>query len=388
MSNRFNSQSSNDSRSTGKPQKKHAPKSDSRNPTSHNTLSNSLRAAAAGGVSMAPPTSRDRMGEDGEWVSKAPVGGKFVVYLPQDDAVAAGLGPEEGGLDPVESQHVVDLLNRELSRLLKLRPRDFWREVATDESLHAFLESFLKFRSRWYDFPHRGARGIVAGVIVGEFELCRRIFMILYRLSSNRDPGAKAADSLSSKDHEELLQDKKLLDLPKLLDICAIFAHENEDLTRILVMNALKAQPDIQHEFPVLVSHFLSIVQTMHQRCSSSLEVLLGSGAHQDPGSNRLHLDYLEVMDFINDSVVTLDSFVNAYKYAALFFSSPIETGGGLRKLGESSEGKEDGEGEHNGEVGGRGGRGRGRRGSRGGSNYRKARAMSKQLTGLPAHYR
>lgn len=54
--------------------------------------------------------------------------------------------------------------------------------VASDASLHAFLESFLKFRSRWYDFPYRGAKGIVAGVIVGENELSRRVFMILYRM--------------------------------------------------------------------------------------------------------------------------------------------------------------------------------------------------------------
>ena len=32
-----------------------------------------------------------------------------------------------------------------------------------------------------------------------------------------------------------LLEEKKLLDLPKLLDICAVFGHENEDLTRSLV---------------------------------------------------------------------------------------------------------------------------------------------------------
>lgn len=31
------------------------------------------------------------------------------------------------------------------------------------------------------------------------------------------------------------LQEKKLLDLPKLLDICAIYAHDNEELTRTLV---------------------------------------------------------------------------------------------------------------------------------------------------------
>ncbi|KAH7567520.1 hypothetical protein JRO89_XS07G0086200 [Xanthoceras sorbifolium] len=227
--------------------------------------------------------------------------GIFVNYLPQDEAVAAGFGADEGGLDPVESQRVVDLLNRELSR------------------------------SRWYDFPYRGAKGIVAGVIVGEVELSRRVFMLLYRISSNKDPGARAADSLSSKDHAELeyddmhgyfvddfhfliricqlilhvviLQEKKLLDLPKLLDICAIYGHENEDLTRLLVGNALKAQPGIHDNLIGVLTHFLDIVHTMHQRCSSSLEV----------------------MDFINDAIVSMDALVSAYKPAAVFFSSPVE---------------------------------------------------------------
>lgn len=54
--------------------------------------------------------------------------------------------------------------------------------MASDESLRSFLESFLKFKSRWYDFPHRGAQGIVAGVVVGEMELYRRVFMVLYRM--------------------------------------------------------------------------------------------------------------------------------------------------------------------------------------------------------------
>lgn len=68
------------------------------------------------------------MGGNGDWVSSRAQGGSFINYLPQDEAVAAGLGAEEGGLDPVDSQRVVDLLNRELSRLLKLKPREFWRE--------------------------------------------------------------------------------------------------------------------------------------------------------------------------------------------------------------------------------------------------------------------
>ncbi|XVF20088.1 hypothetical protein REPUB_Repub11eG0168300 [Reevesia pubescens] len=107
------------------------------------------------------------MGANGDWVSNRGTTpyGNFVNYLPQDEAVATGLGAEEGGLDPVESQRVVDLLKRELSRLLKLSPREFWKQVSSYTSLHEFIDSFLKFRSRWYDFPHRVVKGIVAGLL-------------------------------------------------------------------------------------------------------------------------------------------------------------------------------------------------------------------------------
>ncbi|KAK1407545.1 hypothetical protein QVD17_39163 [Tagetes erecta] len=289
------------------------------------TLSDSLRnqQLSSSGVNSTSSSSHPRPKN----------GANFVTYLPQDEAVASGLGAEEGALDPVESQRVVDLLNRECSRLLKLNPKDFWKEVASDTSLHAFLESFLKFRSRWYDFPYRGAKGIVAGVIVGEHELNRRVFMILYRMSSNRDPGAKASESLSAKDHAVILQEKKLLDLPKLLDICAIYGHENEELTQLIVTNAIKAQPWIHDGFTAAISHFLNIVHTMYERCTTSLEVLFSSHQAQENSSARLHTDYLEVMDFINDAVVSMDAFVAAYNHAAVYFSCPVETSYGSDEL-------------------------------------------------------
>ncbi|GMJ02582.1 hypothetical protein like AT1G27752 [Hibiscus trionum] len=331
-----------------KSQKKFIPKNQNQNPNP-TSLSNSIRQslpkqhdAPTSGTTAAVPGgstgSRVRMGENGDWVPNTATSfslsnGNFVNYLPQDEAVAAGLSADDGGLDPVESQRVVDLLNRELSRLLKLSPREFWKQVAGDTSLHEFIDCFLQFRSRWYDFPHRGVKGILAGVIVGEFELSRRVFMLLYRISSNRDPGARAADSLSANDHAVILQEKKLLDVPKLLDICAIYGHENDDLTKLLVANALKAQPTIHDNLTGVLSHFLSIVHTMHERCSTSMEVLLSSANHEDHGFDRLHADFLEVMDFINDAIVAMDAFVTAYRPAAVFFSCPVEMSYGNEEL-------------------------------------------------------
>nr|CAD1822610.1 unnamed protein product [Ananas comosus var. bracteatus] len=133
------------------------------------------------------------------------------------------------------------------------------------------------------------ARGTVAGVVVGELELCRRVFMVLYRISSSKDPGAIKSDSLSVKEH-------------------TVFWVQ---LIEVVVENAIKAQPKLIDNVSAVASHFLSIVHTMHDRCSSSLEV----------------------MDFINDAVVTLDSFVDAYRPAALLFSMSFEMSYGVEEL-------------------------------------------------------
>ncbi|KAG0485458.1 hypothetical protein HPP92_009537 [Vanilla planifolia] len=202
-----------------------------------------------------------------------------------------------------------------------------------NDSLHQFLDSYLQFRSRWYDFPHRGSRGVVAGVIVGEVDLCRRVFFVLYRISSNRDPGANASDSLSVKDHTALLQEKRLLDLPKLLDICAIYGHENAELTKLLVTNAIKAQPQLLDNLSYVVSHFLSIVHTMHERCSTSLEVLASSSSQRIQGSMQLSKDLLEVMDFVNDAIMTFDAFIDACKPSAMHLSASFETRHGNEEL-------------------------------------------------------
>ncbi|KAK9097167.1 hypothetical protein Sjap_022664 [Stephania japonica] len=317
MSNRSNN---NNNKGSNKTQKKFVAKPIANQPLTTALRDQTLETPITDSSSSA--TNRVRRGEDGSWVSSRSHGGSFVDYLPQDEAVATGLNVEDGALDPIESQRVVDLLNRELSRLLKSKPQDFWREVASNASLHDFLDSFLKFRSRWYDFPHHGVMGTVAGVIVGELELSRRVFMVLYRISSNRDPGARASDSLSIKEHTALLQEKKLLDFPKLLDICAIYGHENEKLTGELIMNAMKAQPMLHESIFTAVSQFLNIVHTMHQRCNSFLDALHSSGGHEDHRGT----DISEVGDFINDAVASFHAFVSAYNPAALYFCCPVET--------------------------------------------------------------
>ncbi|OEL22334.1 hypothetical protein BAE44_0016648 [Dichanthelium oligosanthes] len=301
-----------------KPPAPAAPKS---SPPSQPSLTTALRS------STASSSASGSSGSTGGSVSGA-AGGGFVAYLPHDEAVAAGLG----GLDAHESQAVVDLLNDALASLLRAKPREFWRQVAQNTSLHDFLYSYLQFRHRWYDLPHRGPKGAVAGLVVGELELCRRVFMVLYRISSNKDPGAGRGESLSMKEHTALLLEKKLLDLPKLLDICAIYEHDNNKLTSSLVTNAINVQPNVLDGINIVIPQFLDIFHTMHDRCMTSLQALTSTGSI-DNGYVQLQKDFLEVLDFINDAIVTLDSFVGAYQPAALLFCTNFEMRYGVEEL-------------------------------------------------------
>lgn len=121
MSNRYGQQ-----KGFAKSQKKFVPKTQREVNTPNPTLSTSLRQSAA----SASTTGRVLSAENLDSGSRRAEGGRgsFLHYLPQDEAVASGLGAQEGALDPLESQRVVDIANEELSRLLKLSPREFWKQ--------------------------------------------------------------------------------------------------------------------------------------------------------------------------------------------------------------------------------------------------------------------
>ena len=126
MSNRYTHNKNEGSRGAFNPRKQQfVPK----NPNSSaQKLSDSLRHSDSGAVASSAIAGNRLTRKDGASVPNQTRSGNFVKYLPHDEAVASGLAADEGGLDPIESQRVVDLLNRELSRLLKLNPREFWKE--------------------------------------------------------------------------------------------------------------------------------------------------------------------------------------------------------------------------------------------------------------------
>ena len=54
--------------------------------------------------------------------------------------------------------------------------------------------------------------------------------------------------------------------MPKMMDIAAIYGHDNSDVTQLLVFNSLKSQPGLVDNLGGVIPQFLLIVDTIdHQ---------------------------------------------------------------------------------------------------------------------------
>jgi hypothetical protein len=69
-------------------------------------------------------------------------------------------------------------------------------------------------------------------------ELARRMFLVILRLGT---PGEAGGPSPAA--HGSLLYDNWLLDIPKLLDVCSLYAHTNPTPLKTLLSSVFQLQP-------------------------------------------------------------------------------------------------------------------------------------------------
>ncbi|CAI5957242.1 unnamed protein product, partial [Closterium sp. NIES-65] len=152
----------------------------------------------------------------------------FLSYLPQDEILAGGVsrmggldgsleGGSEGGLvggsaaglagvDSGDTQKMVDRTVERLREMLRLPAKQFWRTVARSPSLVAFLDSYLRFRSRCRLKTRRKPPSLFH----------------LPSCSPTRPPSTPPSPS-----YPDLLLSMRLFDAPKLMDVAAVFRMTN-----------------------------------------------------------------------------------------------------------------------------------------------------------------
>jgi len=123
----------------------------------------------------------------------------------------------------------------DLSWLLRLPCYKFWSQICNDDGLHMWLGELLEV------FPREHDRNSLWDPIIQQMNsnILQKLFLVHVRLCTHKE---SSTDFFNPDAWGNMLYDKYLLELPKILDMCVLFSPCNKAITSKMVENVFKYQ--------------------------------------------------------------------------------------------------------------------------------------------------
>ncbi|KAK7105794.1 hypothetical protein V1264_017128 [Littorina saxatilis] len=205
----------------------------------------------------------------------------------------------------------------DLHWLLQLPHHKFWCQVIFDESLHQMLDSFLRYSPRPYDVDNE---------LTGDNrrlhdEVTRLAFFTYLRMATYKE---SKENWLTPEVFGEIIYENFLFDIPKLLDLCALYGHSNTALLSKMVSNVFTQQPQYLDDLHAAVPTILQVFVNIAIKCGVETE---GSGlapqklaVGQQVWGDVASMESAELQDlvlYLADSAITLTSFLTVFPPAS-----------------------------------------------------------------------
>ncbi|PVD27586.1 hypothetical protein C0Q70_12750 [Pomacea canaliculata] len=240
---------------------------------------------------------------DPRWISKT----RFVTYMPPPN----DLSDQGQRGEWLERLHYIAT---DLRWLLQLPHHKFWCQVIFDETLHHTLDSFLRFAPRSYDRQY----SIPTNAQEVHSQVMRLIFFTYLRMSTHKE---SKENWITPKVFGEILYENFLFDIPKLLDLCALYGHSNGPLLTKMVTNIFTHQPryldDLRATAPTLLQVLSNIVIRSGMESSSpdtTPQKLQGQSRQEVRNlENMSNEEFYDLLLFLSDTAVSLATFLTIY---------------------------------------------------------------------------
>ncbi|XP_064394350.1 activating signal cointegrator 1 complex subunit 2-like isoform X2 [Halichondria panicea] len=208
-------------------------------------------------------------------------------------------------------------LDSDLHWLLKLPHPNFWSQVVYDSSLQKCLDSYLRNAPRSYDRP----LNLPLNVKETQRNIHKRMFMTFLRMSTAKE---SEAHYFTPAAHADIIYQKYLFDVPKLIDLCILYGNSNKALLAKLVANVFKWQPQYKQDWSLAVRSFAKIFKKVSDEVLPVQKPML---LIEQPKI----LSPVELSDLIlymSDITSTLKAFLDVYPPAteALMHGEFVET--------------------------------------------------------------
>jgi len=182
----------------------------------------------------------------------------------------------------------------DLTFLLRLPAYKFWSQINFDQRLQIILEGMLQNYPRAYDQPKN------KHLLDANLSVLHKLFLVYLRLSTYKE---SQADFFTSDYYANMIYDKFIMDVPKLLDICSLFPDCNKEITKKMVANIFKVQPkysdDLFNVGETLAKGFETVTE--------QLQVVRMNDARA--GVEEI----IDVLGFVLDIASSIDSLLHIY---------------------------------------------------------------------------
>ncbi|EDO35655.1 predicted protein, partial [Nematostella vectensis] len=211
-------------------------------------------------------------------------------------------------------------IDEDLKWLLCLPHNEFWCQVIFDDTLKNCLDSYLQHAPRWFD---------ASSVVPREVELLQkgihhRVFMVYLRMSTHKE---SQSNFLTPEVFGDILYNHFLFDIPKLMDLCALYggeSNQNMPLLRKMIVNIFSKQPkyygDLDATIPTLVETLNNILSKCGLAESTTNSPQKLSEQPRDPGQNLTTQDTRDLVSYILDIGHTLTAFMETFPLACQSF--------------------------------------------------------------------
>eukprot|EP01132_Coremiostelium_polycephalum_P002112 gene2112-2601_t len=166
--------------------------------------------------------------------------------------------------DRDESQESVFFMNSDLSKLLKWKYNIFWSHVLLNQTLREFIDSFLQYYWR----PYHQSFSIITPPPLGDSKdfkeakqmLMKRVFAVIVRMSMIQE---KSGQFIGKDYYIREIYSRNIFSIPKIIDICSLFAPKSKELVVDLVQRLFDNDPrfyqDLNSYVPLISKSILDL---------------------------------------------------------------------------------------------------------------------------------
>ncbi|CAI9737259.1 activating signal cointegrator 1 complex subunit 2-like [Octopus vulgaris] len=207
-------------------------------------------------------------------------------------------------------------INEDLHWLLTQPHDKFWSQVVFDVSLHKLIDSYLESAPRPYD-PIYNQLTLDARELQNEVH--RRIFLTCVRMATHKE---SKENFLTPSIFGEIIYKNFIFDIPKLMDLCALYGQGNRQLLSKMVGNIFKQQPKYENDLREVISTVCEVFNGMLTQCGLDESLAPTKLTDQNPQklNNISSLEFQDIIFYLVDVSYTLSSFIEIYPPARIYF--------------------------------------------------------------------